>query len=395
MSAGKSGISRRAFVRTSAAAGGMLAAPMLNRGRFRAFARTAATYSARAISLIEENLVIDMLSIMAPLDDLFISNKPDYSFDLADAQVAKLQSMGINVFHPAVGIGGPEAREKALRFVAAHNARIANRPDLYSRVDSAADLDAVRTSGKLGVIIGIQNSDHFVTADDVGRFHALGQRVSQLTYNTQNRIGSGSTEREDGGISDFGVSVIGQMNKFGMAVDVSHSGDRTTLDACELSKKPVLFTHSNSRLLSGGHPRTKTDEAIRKMAASGGVMGITGVRSFVKKDEPTTIENMIDHYDHVIKLVGIEHVGIGSDIDPDGYDDMTVANRKRLKANYKASYGFRDKLDTDGFDHPKRTYDLVEGLIRRGYTDSHIAAILGANFRRALGRIWTPEGAAE
>lgn len=395
MSAKNSGISRRAFVGASAAAAGMLAAPMLNRGRFRAFARSATTYSARAISLIEENLVIDMLSIMAPLDDLFINTKPDYSFDLADGQVAKLQSMGINVFHPAVGIGGPNARPQALRFVAAHNARIANRPDLYSRIDSAADLEAARSSGKLGVIIGIQNSDHFVTADDVGRFHALGQRVSQLTYNTQNRIGSGSTEREDGGISDFGVSVIGKMNAFGMAVDVSHSGDRTTLDACELSAKPVLFTHSNSRVLSGGHPRTKTDEAIRKMAASGGVMGITGVRSFVKKDEPTTIENMIDHYDHVIGLVGIEHVGIGSDMDPDGYDDMKPDNLKRLKANYKASYAFRDKLDTDGFDHPRRTYDLVEGLIRRGYTDPHIAAILGANFRRALGQIWTPQGAGK
>ena len=99
-----------------------------------------------------------------------------------------------------------------------------------------------------------------------------------------------------------------------MLVDVSHCGDRTTLDAIELSPKPIAITHSNCRALNN-HPRLKTDEAIRKLAAKGGVMGITGVRMFVRDQEPTTIEHIVDHIDHVVKLVGIEHVGIGSDSD--------------------------------------------------------------------------------
>jgi membrane dipeptidase len=212
--------------------------------------------------------------------------------------------------------------------------------------------------------------------------------VSQLTYNTRNRIGNGSTERIDGGLSDFGVAVVERMNQVGMAVDVSHSGDRTTLDACEVSARPVLFTHSNARALNPGHPRCKTDEAIRRMAATGGVMGITGVRNFVTGAEPTTVEHYIDHFDHVRDLVGVEHLGIGSDIDLHGYDDMPAEAYEALKANYKGSYAFREKIDIEGIDHPKRMFDVTEALIRRGYTDEHIRGILGGNFQRVLAEIW-------
>jgi membrane dipeptidase len=115
------------------------------------------------------------------------------------------------------------------------------------RVDSPGDLKRIKKSNKLGIILGLQNSEHFRRPDDVDFFRALGQRVSQLTYNSRNLIGNGSTERRDEGISDFGIAIIERMNKVGMAVDVSHCGDRTTLDAFEISKKPVLITHSNSR----------------------------------------------------------------------------------------------------------------------------------------------------
>jgi membrane dipeptidase len=125
------------------------------------------------------------------------------------------------------------------------------------------------------------------------------------------------------------------------------------------------------------------------MAARGGVMGITGVRMFVKADEPTTIEHMLDHYDHVRKLVGVQHLGLGSDMDLDGYDDLSPEEQKSMRSNYKESYGFRDKIDIEGVDHPKRVFDLTEGLIRRGYSDSDIRGVLGDNFRRVLKQIWT------
>jgi membrane dipeptidase len=179
------------------------------------------------------------------------------------------------------------------------------------------------------------------------------------------------------------------MNKVGMAVDVSHCGDRTTLDAFDISKKPVLITHSNCRALVAGHPRCKTDEAIKKVGAAGSVFGITAVRMFVKADEPTTIEHVLDHFDHVRKLIGPEHLGVGSDIDLYGYDAMPPELNRQLRAGYKGSYGFREKIDVEGLNHPKRMFDLAEGLVRRKYSDKEIEGILGGNFKRVLSQIWT------
>ena len=381
-------ISRRELLKRSAMAGAAIAvAPMINRSRYRLFANAATEYSTRAIDLMKRATVIDMLSpfLIGSRGNKWFSN-PD-SFTAADLQ--RYKDSGINVFHIAVGTGGRDAYLGTLRFVSSWNGFIANHDQTLMRVDSVADLERVKSSGKVGVLIGVQNSEHFQSVDDVNFFHGLGQRVSQLTYNTRNLIGNGSTERRDDGLSDFGVSIVERMNKVGMAVDVSHCGDRTTLDAFEVSKKPVLITHSNCRALVAGHPRVKTDEAIKKMAITGGVMGITGVRMFVKAEEPTTIEHVLDHFDHVAKLVGVEHVGIGSDMDLDGYDDLPPEENKRLRASYKDSYGFREKIDIEGLDHPKRVFDLTEGLIRRKYKDQDIELILGGNFKRVLAQIWT------
>ena len=385
----KQRMNRRELLKRSALAGvGLLAAPMINRGRFRIFADSAVEYSSRSIDLVQQSLVIDMLG---PLTlDFDKQNKwfanPEL-FTAADLQPYK--DSGINVFHTAVGLGGPEAYDRVLRMFASWNGLIANHDEHFMRIDSPGDLNRVKTSGKIGIMIGLQNSEQFRRPDDVDFFHGIGQRVSQLTYNARNLIGNGSTERRDDGISDFGVSIIERMNKVGMAVDVSHCGDRTTLDAFEISKKPVLITHSNCRALVPGHPRLKTDEAIKKVGEAGSVMGITGVRMFVKGDEPTTVEHVIDHFDHVVKLIGPEHLGVGSDMDLYGYDAMPPELNKQLRASYKGSYGFREKIDIEGLNHPKRMYDLTEGLIRRKYSNAAIQGILGGNFKRVLSAIWT------
>src|SRR5690606_21714802 len=206
----------------------------------------------------------------------------------------------------------------------------------------------------------------------------------------RNLYGNGSTERRDEGLSDRGVALVAKMNQVGMAVDTGHCGDRTTLDAFEVSKKPVLITHSNVRALNPGHPRCKPDEVIRACGKAGSVMGITGVRNFVKGSEPTTIEDVLDQFDYVAKMIGVEHVGIGSDIDLDGYDGLPPEQYKQLKARCQGSYAFRDKIDIEGVDHPKRMFDLTEGLVRRKYSDANIRGILGANCVRVLGEIWQP-----
>lgn len=364
------------------------ASPFVNLGRYQLFASSVFEYSERAVSLVNESLVIDMLSLFDLTRTLRAYADGSDAYRYTREELVAIKQSGIDVFHPATGSGGPTVQLDVMSQLAGFNGMVAEHPDLLMRVDSVADLEAVRPSGKIGLILGMQNSSHFQRVDDVARYYYAGQRVSQLTYNTQNMIASGSTDRVDGGISDYGAAIVAAMNEIGMAVDVSHCGDQTTLDAFELSSKPVLITHSNCRALAPGHPRCKTDEAIRAMAAAGGVMGVTGVRNFVRNQEPTTIEHYIDHIDHIAGLVGIEHAGIGTDADLAGYDALPPDLYDRLKAGYKDTYSFREKIDIEGLDHPKKIYDVTEALIRRGYGDDEIRGVLGGNFRRALGEIW-------
>ena len=339
-------------------------------------------YGAKVYDLVQRSLVIDML---APLK---IDFNPDaFSLPLTDADAEMFRTCGITAFHNSVGVGGATAYADALQFIAAWSGFAGRNSDVFSLVGRAEDIDHAKAKRKIAVIMGLQNADEFRQPGDVKDFYDVGLRCAQLTYNTQNLIGSGSTERVDGGITDYGEAIIKAMNDVGMLIDVSHSGDRTTLDAIEISPKPIAITHSNCRALNN-HPRLKTDEAIRKLAAKGGVIGITGVRMFVKDKEPTTIEDIVDHIDHVVKLVGIDHVGIGSDSDLMGYDHMPKDQYEKLKAGYKSSYAFRDKIDTDGFDHPQKVYDLSAALLRRGYGEANIQAVLGGNFRRLLAATW-------
>src|SRR5450432_1576719 len=373
---------RRALQALGAAAAVLASGPLRLRAESQA-SNVQRKYPSKAIDLVQRSLVIDML---APLK---IDFNPDaFSLPLSESDAQMFRTCGITGFHHSVGVGGATAYDDALQFIAAWSGFAGRNSEVFSLVGRAEDLDHAKARGKVAVIMGLQNADEFREPKDVKDFYDLGLRCAQLTYSTQNLIGSGSTEREDGGITDYGVKIIQAMNDVGMLIDVSHSGDRTTLDAIELSPKPIAITHSNCRALNN-HPRLKTDEAITLLAKKGGVMGITGVRNFVKDKEPTTIQDIVDHIDHVVKLVGIDHVGIGSDSDLMGYDHMPKDQYKQLKAGYKASYAFRDKIDTDGFDLPRKVYDLTAALLRRGYSDANIQAVLGGNFRRLLGSTWT------
>ena len=375
---------RRSFLATSALAA---AAPAFNLGRFRLFADSPTEYSARAIAIMQRSIVIDMLSplnINFSITEKWLTDPKAFTAK----EFEEFRASGITALHVAVGTGGADVYHSSYRYLSMHNSFVTMHDQWFGRITTAADFDRLKASGRVGILLGLQNSEHFRTLNDVDEFFKLGQRVSQLTYNSRNMIGNGSTERRDEGLSDYGVAVVERMNKVGMAVDVSHCGDRTSLDAFEVSKQPVLITHSNARALASGHPRTKPDEVFQAAGKSGGVVGITGVRMFVKGSEPTTIEDLLNHFDHVGKLIGPEHLGVGSDIDLHGYDALPPEQIKQLQASYKASYGFRAKTDIEGVDHPKRMFDLTDGLIRRKYTDAQIEGILGGNFKRVLAQIW-------
>src|SRR5215831_4833839 len=183
---------RRQLLKLVAGAGlGAVCAPMVNQRRYRVFAGSKQEYSARAVELVGRSVVIDMLSPFKLGSTTWFTN-PD-SFKQVDFQ--RFKDSGINAFHIAVGTGGVEAYLNTLRFIASWDSFLANHDLWLMRVDSASDLDRLKNSGKVGVILGVQNSEHFRSPADVDYFHSLGQRVSQLTYNTRNLIGNGSTER--------------------------------------------------------------------------------------------------------------------------------------------------------------------------------------------------------
>jgi membrane dipeptidase len=241
-------------------------------------------------------------------------------------------------------------------------------------------------------MLTMQDSSHFRSPADVDTFFALGQRLSQLTYNFNNKIGSGFLEERDGGLSVFGRGIMARMEQVGMAVDVSHCGDRTTLEAIEASAAPVLATHASCRTLIPGYPRAKTDEAIRKIAAGGGVIGVPMLRFMLRDREPVTLEHFLDHVDHVVSVAGIEHVGIGSDQGLITEDDEAIEERRRRLEQAPAEYRVHSSAEwligVERLNHARRTFDVAEGLLRRGYSEADAARVLGGNFVRALCEIF-------
>lgn len=347
---------------------------MIQQGRFRLFAQTATTYSALAIDLVQRATVIDMLGLLT-LDYSKLEGWEKQPERFAKRDFDRLRASGTTIFHPAVGFTDGDCYGCSLRDLTGWNAFISAHPNEFLRIDCPSDVHRAKNSGRLGIVLGLQNSLHFRTLADVDAFYKLGQRVSQLTYD-DNEIGGGSTDPRNIGLTPYGAQIVDRMNSLGMAVDVSHCSDRTTLDTIAASRKPVLVTHSNCRALVPTSARCKTDEAIRALAATGGVMGITMVRGFVQASGTATIEDVLNHIDHVVSLVGIEHVGIGTDVDLEGRD-AHIRPKKRW--------------DLDGVDYSQKIYDLTEGLIRRNYSPENIELILGGNFQRALAAIWPPD----
>jgi membrane dipeptidase len=318
------------------------------------------------MDLVKQSNVLDMLGLLT-LNWTQLERWQTEPERFTEADFKKLRESGISVFHPAVAFEDAKAYEITLDWFVKWNRLIDQHPQWFLRIDSPADLTRAQRDNKIGIILGMQDANHLRSLDDLDRFYAMGQRLTQVTYNAPNRLGAGCMVAGDRGLTKFGTAVVAKMNDIGMAIDISHCGEKTTLDTIAASAKPVLITHSNCKAIARGVPRCKTDEAIVAAAKKGGVIGLTGVRHFVKAADPVTMDDALDHFDHAVKIAGIEHVGLGSDFDLDGRGP---------------------KADIAGLNRADRVYELTEGLIRRGYSDENIRLILGGNFERALNSIW-------
>ena len=293
---------------------------------------TGGNYSSRTIDLVGKANVVDMLVELdqartvdgVPLVDHWLSEP--WTFTAADAQ-DYLDSQ-INVF----ALGHPlDEDHDVTDWFARWNGFIAGNNEYFDRIDTKDKLRNAGESGRTGILLTLQTAFHFRELNDVNRYHGLGQRVSQLCHNESNHIATAGFDDDDKGLSDFGAEIVERIQDVGMGVDVSHCSDKTTMQTLEIAKRPILFTHAPCRALNPGYARAKTDDMIRKMAATGGVMGVAVLRFFPRDKEPVTIEHFLDHIDHIVKIAGIEHVGIGSDQGLDTEDPyLPISLRHRL-----------------------------------------------------------------
>lgn len=267
-----------------------------------------------------------------------------------------------------------------------HEARLERMPDRLQRVTSVADLDRAAAGNVLGLIYYLQNVT--LVGDDLRKLTDLkekGIRIIQLTYNMRNLVGDGCLERQNSGLSTFGLDLVARMNETGLLVDLSHCGDATTNEGITASKKPVAITHSACKALFS-HPRNKSDETLRLLAEHGGVMGIFQINPYIGGKERNTLDDFLAHIDRAVKVAGIDHVGIGSDREHRRIPDTPEEKQKlidelsRLRPVNAAS--FRWPFFISELNHPRRMETIADGLAKKGYKGDAIDKILGRNFYR-------------
>ena len=260
--------------------------------------------------------------------------------------------------------------------------------DLILQVHTADDIRRAKEEGRVGIILGWQNTSGI--NNDVRNlvlFRDLGVRIMQLTYNSQNLVGSGCWESNDGGLSDFGRHVIDEMNRLGILIDLSHVGGQTSDDAIRHSKVPVAYTHCCPMLKQ--HARNKTDEQLKTIAEAGGFVGFASYTPFLPKGEESTLDDCVAGMDYVINLVGEQNVGIGTD----WVQDQDVAFFDYLSSDKGTGRSTATPHKTvpkmpKGLETLGDFRNFIPALERAGWSETRIRGVLGENWLRFLNEVW-------
>lgn len=367
--------SRRHFLQTVAFAG---SATVFAPRRLRA-SQTAQDRAARSIEeIFARGVIVDDLGGFSPDPNL-----PNEGWDAHKASGLTICTAGVGSVVPH------ESYETTLAGLARLAARVGRYADRLVHVRTFSDIERAIRDKRLALIANVQNSTCIGSElKNLDVFYDLGLRQIQLTFNWRNWVGDGCTERTQAGLSYFGVDLVHRMNDLGMIVDVGHTGYQSTLDAVEVSKKPIVFSHTNCKALCD-HPRNKTDDQIRALARKGGVMGLSCFNWFVSDKPRSTLSDLLNHFDHAIKLVGPDHVGIGSDFGIPGWlgtePDQEWEEHKSLYAEWewKLIKG-RFPPYIDETNNEKRYWTIARGLEKRGHSPSVIEKVLGQNFLRVF-----------
>lgn len=297
-------------------------------------------------------------------------------------QLERFRRAGVDVVSVNAGFGDMDWREN-IRVLAHFRAWLARRPEDYLLVRTLADIDRAKESGRLAVMFDVEGMD--AVDEDPGfvqLYYDLGVRWMLLAYNRANRAGSGCQDMEDRGLTDYGRRVIDEMARVGMVLCLSHTGHRTAREALEYSRNPVIFSHSNPKALHA-HERNIPDDLMTACAASGGVVGINGIGLFLGPGNDADTELVIRHLDYAVERIGVAHVGIGLDYVFDGAELEAYIAAHPDK--FPPHLGYGAGMAMAG---PEQFPEITEGLLRRGYGDAEVMAILGGNWRRVAEAVW-------
>ncbi|NJD18107.1 MAG: twin-arginine translocation signal domain-containing protein [Gemmatimonadetes bacterium] len=362
---------RRAFVKGAAAAGAGMTLGASSLG-----GRSLTGVGGRPHGVVEppdpRALIFDAMGEL----------RPEYDAALMREMLASgLDAITVTLCDPKPV--GAEALELAVDGLNLYDRFIASHPDLLLTATSEADIRRAQEAGRLAVFYLIQNTEQFgADPDRVDMFWRLGVRSAQITYNERNRAGVGCRqEGDDGGLTEFGRTLIERMNRVGMLVDLSHANMPTMADAIAASKAPVIVSHTGCDALYP-HVRNATDANLRALAGKGGVVGICQLRPFLTDKKKDNLHTFFDHLDHAVKVCGVEQVAVGSD-----RDHRVVVMTPEYEAELRREEGSQVQASElpyfiDELNGPRRMEVVWDGLVARGYSEDDVERIMGGNLLR-------------
>lgn len=299
-------------------------------------------------------------------------------------QLELYRSSGVDVAMINIGFG-EQGIEEHVRMLAHFRRWIAARGDRFVLIESVGDIERARQTKRLAIGFDIEGANGI--ADQISLislYYDLGVRWMLMAYNRNNRVGGGCQD-DDRGLTAFGREVLDEMARVGMVACCTHTGYRTARDVLDYSMNPVIFSHSNPRALHD-HPRNVPDDLLQDCAATGGVVCLNGIGIFLGSNDSST-ETYFRHMDHVVQLIGPDHVGIGLDyvFDLGELGDYLAQMKSIFPAGlgYEAGAGMRCVS-------PAQIEQLIDLQIRAGYTEADIRKILGENLLRIAMKVWKP-----
>jgi membrane dipeptidase len=264
--------------------------------------------------------------------------------------------------------------------------------DMVVLATTTEDIVRAKQNGQIAFVVSLEGAAMIENElDRLDILYGLGVRCLGIAYSEGNQLGGGLREPNDGGLTVFGRKAVRRMNKLGIAIDISHAGDRTSLDTIEVSEKPVFITHAGARALWNSN-RLKPDEVIKACAEKGGVIGIEAAphTTITRKNPRHSIESFMEHFEYCVDLVGIDHVAFGPDVlfgDHVGLHHI-LAEALSIAAS-RGALEYPEVEWVDGLENPAEAFpNIVRWLVKHGYSDEDIAKVVGGNIMRVLKEVW-------